>query len=86
MSARVLLNLLNRLRKRDKLRSLPSNLSLFRNKFYKFDNTGAQMLHSIYHMTLKILKNGIFICEKVQIFPSFTQRYNGSHYVTLQNL
>ena len=35
MSARVLLNLLNELRKRDKMRDLPSTLSLFRNEFNK---------------------------------------------------
>ena len=51
MSAHVLLNLLNKLRKRDKMRGLPSILSLFRNEFNKFNNTGAQMLDSIYHMT-----------------------------------
>ena len=33
MSAHVLLNLLNKLRKRDKMQGLPSILSLFRNKF-----------------------------------------------------
>ena len=33
MSAHVLLNLLNELRKRDKMRGLPSILSLFRNEF-----------------------------------------------------
>ena len=33
MSAHVLLNLLNELRKRDKMRGLPSILSLFRNAF-----------------------------------------------------
>ena len=33
MSAHVLLNLLNELGKRDKIRGLPSILSLFRNKF-----------------------------------------------------
>ena len=33
MSAHVLLNLLNELRKRDEMRGLPSNLSLFSNKF-----------------------------------------------------
>ena len=33
MSAHVLLNLLNELGKRDKMRGLPSILSLFRNKF-----------------------------------------------------
>ena len=43
MSAHVLLNLLNELRKRDKMRGLPNN--------NKFNNTRAQMLDSIYHMT-----------------------------------
>ena len=52
MSAHVLLNLFNKLRKRDKLCVLPSILSLFRNEFNKFNNTGARMLDSIYHMTL----------------------------------
>ena len=53
MSAHVLWNLLNELRKRDKKRGLPSILSLFRNKFNKFNYTGAQMFDSIYHMTLR---------------------------------
>ena len=35
MSARVLLNLLNELRKSDKMRGLSSILSLFRNELYK---------------------------------------------------
>ena len=51
MSAHVLLNLLNELGKRDKMRGLPSVLSLFRNEFNKFNNTRARMLDSIYHMT-----------------------------------
>ena len=55
MSAHVLLNLLNELGKRDKMRGLPSILSLFRNEFNKFNNTGARMLDSIYHMTLRLL-------------------------------
>ena len=54
MSAHVLLILLNELRKRDKMRSLSSILSLFRNEFNKFINTGARMLDSIYYMTLRI--------------------------------
>ena len=45
MSAHVLLNLLNKLGKRDKMRGLPSN------EFNKFNNTRARMLDSIYHMT-----------------------------------
>ena len=55
MSAHVLLNLLNELGKRDKMQGLPIILSLFRNKLNKFNNTGAQMLDSIYHMTLRLL-------------------------------
>ena len=51
MSAHVLLNLLNELGKRDKMRGLPSILSLFRNEFNKYNKTRAQMLDSIYHMT-----------------------------------
>ena len=56
MSAHVLLNLLNELVKRDKMRGLPSILSFFRNEFNKFNNTRARMLDSIYHMTFRSLK------------------------------
>ena len=41
MSAHVLLNLLNELGKRDRMRGLPSILSLFCNEFNKFNNTRA---------------------------------------------
>ena len=57
MSASVLLNLSNEMRKKDKMRGKPSILSFYRNEFNKFNNTGAQMLDSVYHMTLKLLKN-----------------------------
>ena len=46
MSAHDLLNLLNELGKRDKMRGLSSIVSLFRNKFNKFNNTGVRMLDS----------------------------------------
>ena len=46
MSAHVLLNLLNKLRKSDKMRGLPRILSLFCNKFSKFYNTGIRMQDS----------------------------------------
>ena len=59
MSANVLLNVLNELRKRDKNARLVEYLSLFHNKFNKFNNTGAQMLDSFYHMTLQLIKNRI---------------------------
>ena len=54
MSAHVLLNLLNELRKRDQMQGLLSIVSLFHNKFNKFNNTGARMLDFIYHRTLQI--------------------------------
>ena len=54
MSAHVLLNLLNELGKSDKMRGLLSILFFFCNKVDKFNNTGAPMLDSIYHMTLKL--------------------------------
>ena len=56
MSVHVLLNLLNEFRKRDKMRGSLSILSLFRNELNKFNNSGARMLDSIYHMALKLLK------------------------------
>ena len=59
MSAHVLLNLLNELGKSDKMRVLPSILSLFCNiiiinKLNKFNNTGTQKLESIYHISLNL--------------------------------
>ena len=48
MSANVLLNLLNELGKRDKMRGLSSILSLFRNEFNKFNKTRARMSYFIY--------------------------------------
>ena len=55
MTAHVVLNLLNKLSKSDKMRGLPSILSLFRNDFNQFNSTGARMLDSFYHMTLRLL-------------------------------
>ena len=55
MSAHVLLNLSNAFGKSDKMRGMQSILSHFRNEFANLNNTGARMLDSIYHMTLKLL-------------------------------
>ena len=55
LRAHVLLNLLNELGVRDKMRGLPSILSLFRNELNKFNNARVRMLDSINHMTLRIL-------------------------------
>ena len=46
MRAHVLLNLLNELGNRDQMRGLLIILSLFHNKFKKFNNTRALMLDS----------------------------------------
>ena len=54
MRVQVSLNLLNKFGIRDKILGLRSSLSLFCNYFKKFNNTGARMLYSIYHMTLKL--------------------------------
>ena len=51
MSAHVLLNLLNELRKKDKMQRLAKH---FLSLFFQQVNTGTRMLDSIYHMTLKL--------------------------------
>ena len=80
MSAHVLLNLLNELRKRDKMRGLSSILSLFRNEFNKFNNTRAS-LNSIYHMTLS------HFCRKNVIILSLcTQRCYERHNVSRKSI
>ena len=56
MSAPVLFNLVKEVGKSDKMRGLPSILSLFCNGFAKFNNLGARMLDYLYYMALKLLK------------------------------
>ena len=43
---------------------LLSFLSLFHNEYDKFNNTSVGMVDSIYHRTLKLLKNHIFGLKK----------------------
>ena len=57
ISSHVLLKLLNKMGKRDKMLGLLSILSLFRDSFNTFNNIRARMLDSIYHMTLRLLWN-----------------------------
>ena len=85
MSAHVLLNLLNELGKRDKMRGLPSILSLFRNEFNKFNNTRARMLDSIYHMT-NTLKSHFSRKKNVIILSLCTQRCYGRHNVSRKSI
>ena len=84
MSAHVLLNLLNKLEKRDKMRGLPSILSLFRKEFNKFNNTRARMFDSIYHMT-NTLKSD-FWRKNVIILSLCTQRFYGCHNVSHKSI
>ena len=53
MTALVLLNLLNELGKKIRHQALQSILPIFPNEFNKFNNTGAWIQDSIYHMPLK---------------------------------
>ena len=85
MSAYVVLNLLNELGKRDKMRGLPSILSFFRNEFNKFNNTRARMLDSIYHMTKNTLKSH-FWRKNVIFFSLCTQRCYGRHNVSRKSI
>ena len=84
MSAHVLLNLLNELEKRDKMRGLPSILSLFCDEFNKFNNTGARMLDSIYHMTHTLKSN--FWRNNVIILSLCTQRCYERHNVSRKSV
>ena len=86
MSAHVLLNLLNELGKRDKMRGLPSILSLFRNEFNKLDYARARMLDSIYHMNNSLKSH--FWRKNVIILSLYTctQRCYGRHSVSLKSI
>ena len=84
MSAHVLLDLLNELWKRDKMRGLRSILSLFRNEFNKFNNTRARMLDSIYHMTNNLKSD--FWRKNVIILSLCTQRGYGRHNVSRKSI
>ena len=84
MSAHVLLNLLNELRKRDKMRGLPSISSLFRNEFNKFNKTRARLLDSIYHMTNTLKYH--FWRKNVIILSLCMQRCFGRHNVPRKSI
>ena len=51
------------------MRGLPSILSLFRNEFDKFNNTGAQLLDCILSYDIKIVLKSYFWRENVRILP-----------------
>ena len=67
MSTHVLLNLLNKLGKIDKMRGLPSILFIFCNEFNTFNNTGARMLDFFLLYDIKITFKSHFWRKKVLI-------------------
>ena len=84
MSAHVLINLLNKLGKSEKMRGLPSILSHFRNEFNKFNDTRARMLDFIYHMTNTLKSH--FWRKNVIILSLYTQRCYGRHNVPRKSI
>ena len=78
MSDHVLLNLLKELGERDKMRGLPSILSLFHNEFNTFNNTRARMLDSIYIMTLRM--------PRAREIPQYHLRLSSSSAYTFSHL
>ena len=67
MSDHVLLNLLNELRKRDKMQGFNTEHFIF---FSLFNNIGARMLDALYPMTFKLVKN-CFLGVKCQDFAIY---------------
>ena len=85
MSAHVLLNLLSGLGKRDKMRGLPSILSLFCNEFNKFNNTRARMLDSLSY-DIKITLKSHFCRKNVIILTLCTQRCYGRNNISRKSI
>ena len=83
MSTHVLLNLLNELDKRDKMRDLPSILSLFRNFFYKFNNTYMSMNVRFYlSYEIMITLKSHFCRENIKMLSLCLQGSYGRHNVS----
>ena len=68
------------------MRGLLSILPFFRNEFNKFNCSGARMIDSVYHLTLKYIRICILGVKVVKVLIYLTQHYNRSHYIRLQNL
>ena len=66
MSDPVLFNLLNKLRKRDKMRGLPSILSLIRNEFNKFKIRSTNVKFYLSY-DIKIILKSYFWLENVRV-------------------
>ena len=86
MSAHVLLNLLNELGKRDKMRGLPSISFLFRNEFNKFNNDKSTNDRFYLSYDIKITLESHFWRLNVIIASLCTQRCYGRHNVSRKSI
>ena len=86
MSSHVLVNLLNELVKRDKMRGLPSILSIFRNEFNKFINTRARTVKFYLSYGIMITLKSHFWRKGVIILLVCTQRCYGRHKVSHKSI
>ena len=84
MNAHVLLNILNELGEKNKMRDYAEHLIGFPNSFNKFNNTGARVQDSIYHMTLKSHFIRKFCMETLRFRQSKTRRFYGRQRITLR--
>ena len=82
MSAHVLVNLLNELGKRDKMRGLPSILSLFRNEFNKFIKYKSTNVRFYLSYDIKKTLKSHFWRKNVIILSLWTQCCYGRHYAS----
>ena len=70
MSTHILLNLLNELRKRDKMQGIQKTLSLFRSKFNEFNNIRMSTNVRFYLSNdVKIILKSYFCHENVMFLP-----------------
>ena len=69
MSAHVLLNLLNELRKRDKYEDCRAFYLFFATSLITFNKTGARMLDFIYQMTFRKYFEIMFWRDNVRVLP-----------------
>ena len=86
MSAHVLLNLLNELGKRDKMRGLPSILSIFRNKFNKFNKNKSTNVRFYLSYDIKITLKSHFCRKNVILLSLCTQRCYGRHNISRKSI
>ena len=80
MSAHVLLNLLKELRKRYKMRGLPSILSLFRNGFSKFKKNNGTNARFYLSYDIMITLKSHFCRKNVIILSLCSQRCYGAYF------